>query len=266
MKMKKILTCSLIVLSLFCTHAYGQERERPKVIPGGTAQEGPGSTPLFEEHEAKPRSYFTEAEKLYSAKLFEKAARYYYAVVKLKPDFALGWKKLAFCYNRLGRHAQSYKFFQKAYELDKNDKETAEFVDYYSNIMKQSEKKKEKREMGDSLIRSLVPGWGQFHNNQPLKGAGFIAATVISAGLTVYFTGEEKIKYEKYLITNDNQELAYKAAEDAWTTALTWGIITGVVYIFSIADAGMNYDSPEARMISFEMTPDAARLGLAMRW
>ena len=261
--MKKILISGLIVLSFLCGSLFA---ETLKVIQGNPEQQGPGAPPLFEESEVKPRQYFTAGEKLYAAKMYDKAARYYGAVVKLKPDFALGWKKLAYCYNRLGKHSQAYRFFMKANELDKNDKETADFVEYYSNIMKQKEKRQEKREMGDSLLRALVPGWGQFHNNQPLKGAGFIAGTVISAGLTVYFTSEEKIKYEKYLITNDNQELAYKAAEDAWTAALTWGIITGAVYALSIVDAGMNFDSPEARMVAFEFSPGEVRLGLAVRW
>lgn len=260
--MKKILSASLIVLSAMFFPVFLGAAERPKVIISNPS----GSSPFFAEDEVRPRRLFTEAEKLYAAKLYEQAARYYAAVVKIKPDFAIGWKKLAFCYNRLGRHGQAYRFFQKAHELDKNDKETASFVEYYANIMRQREKKQEKRQMSDSLIRALVPGWGQFHNNQPIKAAGFIAATAISAGLTVYFAGEEKVKYERYLETNDNQELAYKAAQDARTTAVTWGVITGVFYVFSIIDAGMNYDSPEARMVSFYINPESAGIGLAMRW
>ncbi len=264
--MKKILAPSLIVLSALFFSAVLYAAERPKAVISNPSGQPSSSAPLFAQNEVKPRQYFTAAEKLYASKLYDKAARYYAAVVKLKPDFAPGWKKLAFCYNKLGRHGQAYNFFLKAHELDKSDKETADFVEYYANIMRQREKKQEKREMSDSLIRSIVPGWGQFHNNQPLKAAGFIAATALSAGLTVYFAGEEKVKYEKYLITNDNQELAYKAAQDAWTTALTWGIITGVAYAFSIIDAGMHYDSPEARMVAFEINPERAGLGLALRW
>jgi uncharacterized membrane protein YebE (DUF533 family) len=123
-------------------------------------------------------------------------------------------------------------------------------MDYYSNIMEKTKKQREKREMIDPLWRAAVlPGWGQFHNNQVMKGIIISAGVIVSGGLTAYSVVDQNVKYDKYLNTNENQDIAYKEAESAWNTVLIWTIITAAVYAGGIVDAAMNYDCFESKMI-----------------
>ena len=135
-------------------------------------------------------------------------------------------------------------------EFNKDDKEAGDFMQYYSNLVEKAKKSKEQRTITDPLWRAaLLPGWGQFYNNQVMKGIIISAGVIVSGGLTAYSLVDENIKYSKYLNTNENHDIAYKEVEAAWNTALIWTIVTVVIYAGGVVDAAMNYDCVESKMI-----------------
>jgi tetratricopeptide (TPR) repeat protein len=215
----------------------------------------------------KSEAIMAAGDKYFNVKNFAMAVKYYYYATKLNPNDIKAWKKTAFCYYQLKKHNYAYYAFQMVLKKDPNDKDALDFMDYYKTIIGNSKKKFEKREMFDPLWRSAVlPGWGQFYNKQYGKGTLYGAAFLCSLGLTFYNAADEKTKYGKYVVANENQEIAFKEAQDAWNYALIWGIIAGVAYAANIYDAGANYDSDEAKGLAINIKQDAVYITASMKW
>lgn len=217
---------------------------------------------------ATPDQYYYAGEKYYNAFKYAVAIKFYYYAVKLDKNYLAAWKKLAFCYYKLNNHKNAYSAFKKVLEFDKNDKDAVDFMQYYSNLMEKSRKLKEKREIIDSVWRAAVlPGWGQFYNNQTMKGIIISAGTIISGGLTAYSIVDQNTKYDKYVKTNENQDLAFKEAEAAWNTAMIWTIVVAVIYAGGIVDAAVNYDCPESEMTEVRIKNEGVPIVYAsIRW
>lgn len=215
----------------------------------------------------RAEAYMMAGEKLFKTGNYQKAIAYFYAVTKLDPKNIAAWKKTAFCYYQMGKHNYAYSFFQKTLQLDPKDSDALEFMDFYRTIINKNKKSEVKREMFDSIWRSaLLPGLGQFNNNQPTKGIVIGGAFLISLGLAVYNVADEKMKYTKYIQANENQDIAYKEAQDAYNNALMWGIIAGAAYAGAMIDAAINYNCDEARMLTLDYRGTAVCLAADFRW
>jgi tetratricopeptide (TPR) repeat protein len=214
-----------------------------------------------------PDMYYYAGESYYNARIYSKAIKYYYAATQVDKNYLAAWKKLAFCYYKLNMHKYAYSVFQKVLKFDPEDKDAKDFMTFYANIMEKSKKQLEKREMIDPLWRSAaLPGWGQFYNNQSLKGIFISGGFIVAAGLTAYSVTDEKLKYNKYLQTNENHEIAFKEAQSAWNTALIWTIVTAVIYAGGLVDAAMNYDCVESKFIEARLEGGNVMLCAAYRW
>jgi len=109
------------------------------------------------------------------------------------------------------------------------------------------------RTKSGAIYRSLLmPGWGQFYNREPIKGAAFVGAEVLTAGLalTFHLLGQGYAsKYDKMTPPSDTQ-VDIDNMWDKQTTAysrrnlLLIGLL--VVHAVNILDAtisGKSYDS-----------------------
>ncbi len=212
--------------------------------------------------------FIRKGDSLFAEKNYKDAAKYFYAAAKLMPKEKEGWKKTAFCMYQLKNHKLAYPMFKKVIEIDPQDKDALQFMEFYSNIKETKEKKKEKREMFDSVWRAaLLPGWGQIHNNQMIKGIIASSAFSVSLGLTIYNIVDQRAKYDLYMKTNENHEIAFKKAQEASNTALIFSLLTTAIYGIQIYDAAVNYDCEEARML-VELRPETggACVFASMRW
>lgn len=216
---------------------------------------------------SKTEQYYRYGEKLFNAGDTANALKYFYAVTKAEPGSAKAWKKVAFCYYKLKKHNYALSAFKMVLKKDPKDKDALEFMDYYKTIIDKNVRAKEVRQPFDSVWRAAVfPGFGQIYNNQIGKGLVVGSAFIVSTGLMVYNVADEKVKYEKYLKANENQEIAFKQAQDSWTLALVYGIIAGAVYAGGIVDAWMNYNCDEAQTAGLIIRDEAVLLAIAYRW
>ena len=226
------------------------------------SQTSPGDASL-----TKTEQYYKYGEKLFNAGDYQNALKYFYAVTKAENTNIKAWKKTAFCYYKMKKHNYAYSAFKMVLKHDPGDKDALEFMDYYKTIMDQTAKKKQVREPVDSIWRSAVfPGFGQIYNNQIGKGLIVGSAFIVSTGLMIYNIVDEQAKYEKYITANENQEIAYKQAQDSWTAALVWGILAGAVYAGGIVDAGLSYDCDEAKTAGLIIKDSAVYLAAGYRW
>jgi tetratricopeptide (TPR) repeat protein len=268
--LKIFLRSGLIVLSVL-TAACCFAADEADQVTGFNEQETPlPVTRNVQPQRKKPTAdqYYYAGEKYYEAFKYDAAIKFYYYALKLDKNYLAAWKKLAFCYYKLNKHKNAYAAFKKVLEFDREDKDALEFMQYYSNIMEKTKKQKQKREVLDSVWRAAVlPGWGQFYNNQIMKGIIISGGMIVAGGLTAYSVVDQHAKYDKYLKTNENHDIAYKEAESAWNTALIWTIVTAVIYAGGVADAALNYDCVEARLLEARINNDGGLILCAnVRW
>ncbi len=236
-----------IILLLFdLNFLYAQEQIMVK--PTETPIFAPGYIPSQQE------AIMYKGDKEYNEKKYKEALQYYLTFLKKEPENLKALKQAAFCYYKLGHHNYAYTLFKKVLEIDKKDKDANEFMNFYNNLMEKKKKQLEQRRWFDSFWRSIVlPGWGQVHNNQIVKGLLFGGAFLTATGITIYCVNDEITKYDRYLITNENHDLAFNKAQEAYNSALLWGIITSVIYLGGVIDAAINYNCDEARQVYLKL-------------
>ncbi|MGD0565729.1 MAG: hypothetical protein ABSA34_00165 [Candidatus Goldiibacteriota bacterium] len=215
----------------------------------------------------KSEALMAEGDKYFKINNFAFALKYYYYITKIDPGNVKAWKKTAFCYYQLKKHNYAYYAFQMVLKKAPKDRDALDFMEYYKTIIGNSKKNLEKKEMFDPLWRSIVlPGFGQFYNQQYAKGTLYGGAFLGALGMTFYNAADERSKYSKYVVANENQEIAFQEAQDAWNLTLIWGIITGVVYVANVYDAGANYNCDEARGLSLNIKENAVYLTASTSW
>jgi hypothetical protein len=90
--------------------------------------------------------------------------------------------------------------------------------------------------------RSLVlPGWGQRYKNEPVKGAAFTAAQILSLAALIYMQSEASRRHDDYLaIKNFGSPLLddrYQEYRRAYQTRNVVGYITLGIYALNYLDA-----------------------------
>lgn len=104
-----------------------------------------------------------------------------------------------------------------------------------------------------AIYRSLLlPGWGQLYNREPVKGALFVAAEVVAAGLAVFFhlrgMGFQQ-DYEKLQAGSSRDDFGVREeAEGAygWRNGFIYGALG--VHVINLLDAfisGKSFDTAE---------------------
>jgi tetratricopeptide (TPR) repeat protein len=215
----------------------------------------------------KAKLYYNRGDQLFKAGNYPEAVKYYYTAAKIDNKFLEAWKKTAFCYYQMKKHKYAYVYFKKVLSMSPDDKDAKEFMDYYQGFIEKSKNSKIKREMLDSVWRAAVaPGWGQMYNGQMIKGIFVSGGFLVSAGLCLYNVVDQRDKYNKYLQTNENQDLAYKKVQDASTSALIFGLAAGAIYAAGIVDAALNYNSPDAQTAVFISPQGTIGAMASMRW
>lgn len=249
----------LFLFLLIAGFLYSQEQITVK--PTETPIFAPGYIPTQQE------ALMYKGDKLYNEKNYKDALQYYVAFLKKEPGNLKALKQSAFCYYKLGNHNYAYTLFKKVLEIDSKDKDAQEFMKFYDTLMEKKKKQFEKRSWFDPFWRSLlIPGWGQIHNNQLVKGLLFGGAFITSTGITIYCVNDEISKYDRYLKTNENHDLAFDKAQEAYNSALIWGVIASIVYLGGLIDATINFDCEEARQVYFIYDSERIYLSLINKW
>jgi len=87
---------------------------------------------------------------------------------------------------------------------------------------------------GNAALRSLIcPGWGQFFNEQPLKGMGFISGEIALAASAFVFYAQSNEVYDDYAAGN----ATWEDYESKYNMYLYLTIAVGVVWGWNVLDA-----------------------------
>ena len=83
---------------------------------------------------------------------------------------------------------------------------------------------------------AILPGWGQFYNDKPIKGGFLVASYIGSIASDIYLYSQ----WQKYLNTTsegEEYEKDIKKASDYYNYMLLSLSITAIIWIYSVIDA-----------------------------
>ncbi len=192
--------------------------------------------------------YYKYGASLQQKGKYDEAVKYYGYALKQQKNMWQAWLGMGICYYKMKKEKNAALIFEHVLSL-KPDEPTAK---KYLLAIKASKKEqnipgeKTLKTKGEMMWRSaLLPGFGQFYNNEHAKGyiysLGFLAA---AAGI-VKFTIDQNRAVDDYANTNYDFDAYYKKAEDrtkmVWipvgVAAAVWGMSVIDAYI-SGADEG----------------------------
>jgi len=117
------------------------------------------------------------------------------------------------------------------------------------------------RSQSEAVFRStVVPGWGQFYNEQPLKGWIVLGVEAASIASWLYFDNLENSKYNEYLRSTD-PTLSESLYEDVKRNRdlKQFGILAaGGVWFLNMADAWFFHDDKK------HISHNTKRIGLKL--
>jgi len=88
-----------------------------------------------------------------------------------------------------------------------------------------------------ALRSALVPGWGQWYNSEPRKGALVGATTFLAAGASAWLFLKSGSTYNDYVTKGVPDDPLYDRYQKEHTGALVAVGVASVTYIYGIIDA-----------------------------
>ena len=179
---------------------------------------------------AKPRStavkpaantasaFYKSGASFQKAKIYAAAIADYEKAVKLAPDMWQAWLGMGLCYYAQGQMQNARLALTKVLTIKPAEPTAKKYYDLAEpdkNVQHKKETEKPKTK-GDMAWRSaLLPGSGQFYNNEKVKGYIYSIGFLASVGGIIKFTLDEQSAVSKYENTNYNFDDYYKKAETA---------------------------------------------------
>ncbi|MFP4466311.1 MAG: tetratricopeptide repeat protein [Candidatus Goldiibacteriota bacterium] len=188
---------------------------------------------------------------------FKKALAYYNAAVKKERKLWQAWLGLGICYYEMKRYRNAALIFRYVKQIkpgEKNAQKYLELIDpSIADKRMAEENKKRPKKKSELLWRSaIVPGWGQFYNDDLVKAYLFSLSYMASLSAIIKYTLDQQAAADAYANTNYDFENTYREAEEAalkvWIPAGT----AAVVWMVSVIDAWMSgVDVPEGAQRAF---------------
>ncbi len=190
--------------------------------------------------DAVANKYYQNAVIYHKKNDYKNAMAYYNAAIKKDKKLWQAWLGLGICYYNMKKYRNAQLIFRYVLMLKPGEPTAKRYYNMLSGITdtKQIEKKeKEKKTKGDIMWRSaLLPGLGQFYNNEIVKGYAYSIMFLAGAGGIVKFTIDQKKAVSDYENTNYDFDTKYKEAQDATLRVYIPIAITGLVWLLSIFD------------------------------
>ncbi|MFZ4462821.1 MAG: DUF5683 domain-containing protein [Bacteroidales bacterium] len=109
---------------------------------------------------------------------------------------------------------------------------------------------------------AIVPGWGQIHKGEKVKGYIFLGSEVVLVGTALYFHNEYQVNIKKsHETTNINIQKAFRDIADNKATYRNVAIIGAAsVYVWNLIDAVVNSSGTKSNFISKNLNLEIDRL------
>jgi tetratricopeptide (TPR) repeat protein len=200
--------------------------------------EGAGAAPAANNAGAQ---YLAWGNKLYSQRQYAQAIRYYNAAIQKNPNDSKAYQGLGNCYYALKDKQNAVLSYRRALQLNPGNTGLRSFLAAYDRGGTSS------GGGGGSPMQALwrsalLPGWGQFYNDQPVKGVLLGGATLglLAGSAATYVMGSSaREKYNSLGSGASQSEFddAYSTWESMANLNHIFFIGWGLAYTYNIIDA-----------------------------
>jgi len=176
---------------------------------------------------------------------FEKALAYYNASVKRERRLWQAWLGLGICYYEMKRYRNAALIFKYVQQIRPGEKTAQKYLEMIEPSITErrmaQEKKKEPKQRGDLAWRSAVlPGWGQFYNDDLVKAYIFSLSYLASVSAIIKYTIDQQAAVDAYMNTNYDFENKYREADEAAVRVWIPVGTAAAVWLVSVIDAWMS--------------------------
>ena len=241
--MLKRAAAVLVLCAVLCGVSYAAAAKKPAAK---------GAKPAAAKSAAKPAAK-TEAKKTAgaAAKSYELALAahkkgdlkgaisYYNAAVKEDKKMWQAWLGLGICYYSMKKYNNALLIFKYVLSIKPGEPNAQKYVDMLQGKSTSSRTviKKENRTKAEIMWRSaLLPGAGQFYNNETAKGYIYSLSYLAAIGGIIKYSIDREIAVSAYDNANSGFDEKYKAAQDAETKLLIPVAVAAVVWTVSVLD------------------------------
>jgi tetratricopeptide (TPR) repeat protein len=211
------------------------------------------------------------AARYYNAKRYDEAIQSYNQALASNPNDAKAWQGLGNCYYAKQDKPKAVEAYKRALQLNPQNTGLSNFLARYSPESATAagvNVEYGERDWVQPLWRSAVlPGWGQFYNDEPTKGTVLMIADLALLGGTVgtYIVGNgARTTYES--LGAGASQSAFDSSYNTWDEMANlnhiFNIAWGVVYAFTLVDAVVSAKRHPITKAMFEEKPPALQLGM----
>lgn len=186
--------------------------------------------------------YYDYAMAYHKQKNYTNAITYYNAAVKKERKFWQAWLGLGICYYSLKKFRNAKLIFRYVLTIKPDEPTAKKYYNTMAGIKDDAGSKKEEEKKvvtkGDMLWRSaLLPGLGQFYNDELIKGYLYALSYLASIGGIIKYTIDQQQAVDAYNNANSDFAEKYKTAETATTRVYIPIGCAALIWSMSMIDA-----------------------------
>jgi tetratricopeptide (TPR) repeat protein len=184
--------------------------------------------------------FYTGGVAFHKAGDYKNAITYYSASIKADRKYWQAWLGLGICYYNTKKFSNARLIFKYVLSIKPGEATATKYYNMLSGLQPQDTRgqKKERKQKGDMMWRSaLLPGLGQFYNDELAKGYLYTFSYLASIAAIIKYTIDQQQAVDAYQNATTDFESKYKTAEDAGKKVFIPIGAAGLILTVSVLDA-----------------------------
>ena len=200
------------------------------------------------------------------------AISHYNTAVRAEKRMWQAWLGLGMCYYSMKKYNNALLIFKHVLALKPGEPAAQRYVSMLQGgaAKTSASVKKESRTKGEIMWRSaLLPGAGQFYNNEPAKGYVYSLGYLASIGAIIKYSIDREAAVSAYKNATDRFDEKYKTAEEAGLRVIIPVAIAGVIWTVSVLDGFLSGEEEKkpgtpGRAAADIFMPDSSTIGIKL--
>lgn len=206
------------------------------------------------------QKYYTKGVSYHKAGDYKNAIASYNTALKADRRYWQAWLGLGICYYNTKKYSNARLIFKYVLTIRPNEPTSTKYYNMMSGITDKEIRGKKKEQMlkGDMMWRSaLLPGLGQFYNDELAKGYIYTFSYIGSIAAIIKYTIDQQAAVDAYKNATADFDAKYKTADEAAARVFIPVGAAALILVVSVVDAFMSgADTPEQRRSAELFMPD----------
>jgi tetratricopeptide (TPR) repeat protein len=184
--------------------------------------------------------YYTAGMTFHKSGNYKNAISYYNAALKADRKYWQAWLGLGICYYNMKKYSNARLIFKYVLTIKPDEATAKKYYNMMSGLQAQDKRgmKKERKLKGDMMWRSaLLPGLGQFYNDELAKAYLYTFSYLASIAAIVKYTIDQQTAVDAYNNATNDFDAKYKTAKEAANRVFIPIGAAGLILSISVLDA-----------------------------